>query len=259
MEEDLLLLRHSVFEAGKIALGYFGQSPETMTKNDGSPVSEADLAVDNYLKQQLISSRKSYGWLSEETEDNPERLNLENVWIVDPIDGTRAFIQQKQEWTISVALVCGAQPVLAMVYNPVTKELYEAVSGQGARLNGSIIKVSENNELRDCALIAPGKIRSRLQEEQGLALKPPKSVNSIAYRMCLVSCGRVDGLLAKAGSCDWDIAAADLIVREAGGYLTSFLGERLKFNQADVRHNNVLASNDNLHNKLLKMCKNVSF
>ncbi len=259
LEDDFSHLKRSVREAGKIALGYFGQSPETMVKSDGSPVSEADLAVDNYLKVELASGRKSYGWLSEETEDNSNRLGQETIWVVDPIDGTKAFINHRPEWTISAALVSGNEPVLAVVYNPVTEEMYDAVTGQGAFLNGRRIEVSKKRDVMGCTLMAPKKILNKLEEGHGLSLTHPKYVNSIAYRLCLLSCGKTDGMMARSGSCDWDIAAADLIVREAGGNITTFQGQAVKYNKEDVRHGNLLVTNDLLHNKLLEICDNLSF
>ncbi len=259
LEEDFSLLKQATLEAGKIALGYFGQAPEIITKKDGSPVSEADLAVDNYLKQALLSQRVSYGWLSEETEDNSKRLEQEKIWVVDPIDGTKAFIQHKSEWTISAALISKNTPVLAVVYNPATEEIFEAIIGQGARLNGREIRVSATPEVHESTLMAPKKILGKLNDEQGLSLTRPKFVNSVAYRMCLLSCGKSDGLLTRIGCCDWDIAAAELIIREAGGNVTTFQGQKLEFNKADVRHGNVLATNNILHNNLLKICENISF
>jgi myo-inositol-1(or 4)-monophosphatase len=126
LSDDRRILHEAVENAGRLALGFFGGIVRQTNKADGTPVSEADLAVDAYLKSTLLAARPAYGWLSEETDDDPARLDAARVWIVDPIDGTTSFLEGTDEWTVSVALVERGRPVLAAVANPPRGELYEA-------------------------------------------------------------------------------------------------------------------------------------
>ncbi len=156
LKEDFSLLQRAVRAAGKLALGYFRKELSVSRKLDGSEVSEADLAVDAALNLNLIGERPDYGWLSEESEDNPERLERRLVWMVDPIDGTNAFLRHIPEWTVSAGLVQEGKPVLGIVYNPATEEFFHAIRGQGAYLNGKPIKVSGRSELEGALFIASG-------------------------------------------------------------------------------------------------------
>ncbi len=143
LEEDYALLKTAARDAGELALTYFRQQILVNRKADGSEVSEADLAVDTALKLDLLTRRPDYGWLSEETEDNPERLKHRRVWMVDPIDGTNAFLRHVAEWTVSVALVEDGVPVLGVVFNPATQEFFHAMRGKGAFLNDAPIAASD--------------------------------------------------------------------------------------------------------------------
>ena len=251
LDRDHSLLKDAILKAGDIALGYFQKSPASSIKKDGSPVSEADFAVNEYLKQRLLLDRKDYGWLSEESEDNTSRLDKHNVWVIDPIDGTRAFINGKSEWTISGTLVSNGLPVLATVYNPVTDECFDSILGRKTKLNGVEITTSQTQELQDCTLIPPSKSDKNTQSFA------KKWVSSIAYRLCLLSSGRVDAVITKAGAYDWDIAAAHLILQNAGGRLTCLENQNLSFNNPCVRHGSLLATNGLLHTKLLNYCSKI--
>ena len=147
LDENFALLKAAVQAAGKLAHGYFRRELQVQTKRDGTEVSEADLAVDALLKGTLLAGRPNYGWLSEETEDDPNRLDQRFVWMVDPIDGTNAFLRHIPEWTISAALVQEGKPVIGMVYNPATSEFFHAMKGRGAFLNVKPIQVSGRDKL----------------------------------------------------------------------------------------------------------------
>ncbi len=252
---DINRLHDAVREAGKIALSYFGQSPRTEKKPDGSEVSEADLAVDALLKRRLLDGNPGDGWLSEESEDDPARFDCKRVWIVDPIDGTQAFIKEVPEWTISAALIVDDKPVLAAVYNPVKEEFFEATLGMGARLNGQKITVGERQDITKARVITN---QSTLRKA-GLSDKAHNAevlwVNSIAYRLCLVASGWADATFSFSGKNEWDIAAADLIVYEAGGTVTDKLGQTYTYNAPMPRHSGVIAANSRLHEALLDAIK----
>ncbi len=134
--EDFELLRSAAQEAGRVALSYFGRTIEKHKKADGSAVTEADHAVDALVAERLRVSRPDYGWLSEESAEHGSRLEARRVWVVDPIDGTRAFIAGRDDWTVALALVEDGAPTLAAVVNPLRGETYEARAGGGAFLNG---------------------------------------------------------------------------------------------------------------------------
>src|SRR5689334_23035127 len=110
----------------------FRKNVRRWTKPDGSPVTEADVAVDALLRQRLQTGQSGYGWLSEETVDNEDRLRCDKVWIADPIDGTRSFMKGGDKWCVAVALIVSARPVAAAIYQPVRNELFSAVAGEGA-------------------------------------------------------------------------------------------------------------------------------
>jgi myo-inositol-1(or 4)-monophosphatase len=250
-QADLDQLLSAVREAGALAMSYFGQSPRSELKADGTSVSEADLAVDALLKERLHATNSAYGWLSEESEDDLIRLTKSRVWIVDPIDGTRAFLKSKPEWTICAGLVEDGHSLLAAVYNPATEEFFHAVRGGGAFLNGTRISVREPVDLEGCCLAAS---RTQLHSKQWASPWPELEtiwVNSIAYRLALVAAGKCDGTISLSGKSDWDIAAAHLLVDEAGGIVTTHDASPLVYNLENPRHSSVVSAGPALHTALI--------
>jgi myo-inositol-1(or 4)-monophosphatase len=251
LDADLALLRNAVRNAGALALEFFGKNPASRRKPDGTEVSEADLAVDNSLREALLGSRPGYGWLSEETEDDTSRLNRERVWVVDPIDGTRAFLREKPEWTISAGLVERGKPVIGIVYNPATAEFFEASRGGGARLDGRSICVSDPVPLTECCLVSSQKLFQRDIWDVKWPPVETRWVNSIAYRLALVAAGKCDGTLSLSPKNDWDLAAAHLLVQEAGGRITTHSGDSIRYNGASTRQRSVIAAGVSLHTEIL--------
>jgi myo-inositol-1(or 4)-monophosphatase len=251
LEQDHALLLETVREGGALALSYFHDGVKHWKKGPDNPVSEADHAVDDLLREKLCAAQPTYGWLSEETEDDPTRLDCNSVWVVDPIDGTRAFIEQREEFTVCAALVRNGRPVAGAVYNPATEEFYDALLGGGARLNGKPIHVSAATDFEGARLLT-----GRYIFQQARAGEKPRNVtlhmvNSIAYRMCFVAEGRYDACISLSGKCDWDIAAAELILAEAGGINTNSHGQDFKYNQTDTRHKSVISAGPALHAHIL--------
>ncbi len=257
--QDHCLMKDAVKSAGSLALKYFGNTPFCERKQDGSLISEADIAIDRYLKDTLLSERKDYGWLSEETEEDFSRFYKEKIWVIDPIDGTRAFLENKPEWTISAALLNSEGPLCSAIYNPVTEEFFEAELGRGAKLNNQQIFVSDIDDLGKSTVIIPQKAMKFFENQKELQTSNKLWVNSIAYRLCLLSAGKADAVLCRSGSFDWDIAGAALIVHEAGGKVTTFQNQKPTFNQNSPRHNNLVISNNVLHQQLLKICRDIEF
>lgn len=241
-EDDLELLRATAVAAGIIASGYFRRDIKSWTKGNASPVSEADIIVDRYLAASLLTARPAYGWLSEETADNPSRLDCDRVFIVDPIDGTRAFLQGEDCWTVCLAVVEKGVPVAGVVYAPARNEMYEASLGGGARLNGEPLE--RHRRAGSPPLIpAPGAVHQELQEGGLLYTRGPM-YPSLAYRLLQVATGKLDAAVARRGSQDWDIAAAAVILKEAGHDLADVCSGFPQFNRRDVRHGALAALSD---------------
>jgi len=252
IKDDLALMRQTTREAGELALGFFGdQSNSAWRKEDGSSVSDADIAVDHLLRERLLADRPDYGWLSEETEDDQKRLKKRHVWIVDPIDGTRAFLNNKPHWLVSVALVVDGEVQLGCLYNPVSDEFFEAQKGKGAFLNGKRMLIDGQKEIEGATIIAaPGRLAGKIWPQPWPDVNS-FMVNSVAYRMALVASNRADAMLALSGKSDWDLAAADLIVREAGGKVSDHKGNDFAFNRKNTRHQSVLVANPYLYEQML--------
>lgn len=252
LDADHRLLCAAVREAGALALSYFGSDVAHWKKAGDSPVSEADLAVDRLLHDQLLSARPDYGWLSEETADDRRRLACRDVFIIDPIDGTRAFLKGKPHFTVCAALVRDGRPVAAAVYNPALDQFFDAIAGGGSRLNGAPIRVSSRAALPGCRMAS----HAPMFKHPAWSLPWPDMEvierNSVAYRLALVASGEVDAALALSGKSDWDIAAAELIVAEAGGTFTRHDGRAFVYNGDSTRHPSVMAANPALHAKLLE-------
>lgn len=241
--DDLELLRSSAVTAGIIALGYFRRELRTWTKDQGSPVSEADIVLDDFLRAALGRARPDYGWLSEESVDNPERLSRKRVFVVDPIDGTRGFIKGEDSWCVCLAVVEDGVAVAGVVYAPARDEMYEASIDGGSRLNGKPI-LHRRPPGRHAPLIpAPGAVHHELQEA-GLNYTRGPHYPSLAYRLVQVATGTLDAAVARRGAHDWDIAAAAVILEQSGIALIDVCTETLRFNKADVRHGALAAAGE---------------
>jgi len=240
-------LADTVREAGDIALRTFRRPLRQWTKGASSPVSEADLAVDDFLRQRLGSLTPGAAWLSEETEDDAARLDAETVWIVDPIDGTRAYIAGQSDWTISAALTVRGRPVLAAVFAPAMQELFLAGVGAGATRNGAPMSATDGSTLAQARVAGPER-RLALLAPFGIVAEP--KVHALALRITFVAQGRLDVALGGPNSNDWDLAAADLLVHEARGVLTSLAGETPLYNRPKPKHSALFAAGRARHQAL---------
>jgi len=233
--EDRELLRTSAVTAGIIAAGYFRRDLKTWTKDGASPVSEADIVLDNYLHNALTSARPGYGWLSEESVDDPIRLQHRRVFIVDPIDGTRGFIRGDDSWTVSLAVVEDGVPIAGVVYAPARDEMYDAALGLGARFNGQPLTRQRHPGRTSPLIPAPGAVHQELQAA-GFEYTRGPYFPSLAYQLVQVATGRLDAGVARRGARDWDIAGAACILKEAGlGFEDVCIGA-LRFNRPEIRH-----------------------
>jgi myo-inositol-1(or 4)-monophosphatase len=237
--------------AGEIAMTYFRPGAVTSAgishKPGGSPVTEADFAVDRFLKQRLESLVPEAGWLSEETEDTPARLSKNLVFVVDPIDGTRGFVSGRKTWSIAVALVEDGRPLFGIVHAPALGETYVAVRGAGARLNDKVIEVSKLPAIGATARVAAPVVLAKRLHELGLHFDLQPKISSLALRIAAVASGALDAGFASENAHDWDIAAADLILHEAGGRLASLDGRAIIYNRRDTRHGLLTATPAQIH------------
>jgi myo-inositol-1(or 4)-monophosphatase len=242
-----------VREAGALALQTFRGQLKSWIKGKSSPVSEADLAVDALLRERLLTILDA-GWLSEETEDDPARLQRTDVWVVDPIDGTRAYLAGLPDWAISVALVNAGRPVVAALYAPVTDELFLSIAGTGATLNGVPIKASKGDQIADAKFSGPKRRLESLATIEPAIQTMPR-VPSLALRLARVATGALDGAFAGPDSHDWDLAAADLLVHEAGGLISTVTGQPLVYNRPNPVHDALLAAGRARHAVLLSLIR----
>ena len=236
--------------AGALALTYFRANPRSWEKRAGDPVSEADIAVNDLLRDRLDRTCPDYAWLSEESEDDLARVNADTVWIVDPIDGTSAFLDGQAEFTVAVALANLGEPVSAAVYNPATEEFWEATKGGGCRLNNEIVHVSEHATCAGARLLTRRRSLQRAHDPEIFTDVETADPRSIAYRLALVAAGRFDGVVSLNGKSDWDLAAADLLVTEAGGCVTTTTGQPFRYNRESIRQQTCIAANPALHTAL---------
>ncbi|MFY0693278.1 MAG: 3'(2'),5'-bisphosphate nucleotidase CysQ [Paracoccaceae bacterium] len=248
--DDLTLLVEAARASGTIAKRFFKAAPEVWDKDDNAgPVTEADLAIDEMLRCELTAARPDYGWLSEETEDNPERLSREKVFIVDPIDGTRAFIAGESNFSHSLAIAQNGRITAAAVYLPIKDKLYAATADGPSTLNGEPIRAS-SAPVEGARMLAA---RSNLDPEHWKGSVPPVVRHfrpSLAYRLCLVADGKFDAMLTLRDCWEWDIAAGDLIVRQAGGQVTDRFDDALMFNSPGAKTKGCHAAGQALHAEL---------
>jgi myo-inositol-1(or 4)-monophosphatase len=242
----------AVRSAGALALEASRKPLKTWTKGHDSPVSEVDIAVDALLKERLTAIMPDTGWLSEETEDDPARLVAHRVWIVDPIDGTRAFIAGRPDWTISVALVEGGRPIVAALHAPASEELFLAVADGGVTRNGHAIRASTGEGLSGVRVSGPKRFVDEVVAAAPDAVVVPR-VHSLALRLARVADATLDVAFAGGNSHDWDLAAADLLVHEAGGLLTTLAGATLSYNGAVPTHGTLVAAGRARHRALSRL------
>ena len=241
-------------DAGALAARTFQTSVKNWTKHGGSPVSDADIAVDNFLRERLKQIAPDCGWLSEESEDDLARLHARRIWVVDPIDGTRAYLSGRTDWSVSVALVESGRPVFAAVFAPMQETLYLASAGDGTMLNGSAVTASAGSGFEGIRAAGPKPMLERLAKAAPNLIAEPK-VFSLALRISRVAAGTLDLSFASSNSHDWDLAAADLLVHEAGGALTTFAGQKLIYNRADPLHGALVAAGRARHEAFLALLR----
>jgi myo-inositol-1(or 4)-monophosphatase len=257
LTQDAALLKETVREAGALALSLFRTELKNWIKGASSPVSEADIRVNDLIETRLRSATPAYGWLSEESADDEERLGKPLVWIVDPIDGTRGYLAGREDWCVSVALVENASPVLAAVFAPASDEFFFAVRGQGAACNDSAISATAGTNLDFSRVAGPKPLVEQLSQSSDEIVLHPR-IGSLALRLCQVAQGKLDAAFAGGQSRDWDLAAANLIVQEANGSMTALSGEAISYNRREVTHGVLVAAGRDRHARIVEQFRSRS-
>ncbi len=250
--DDLVLLIETARSAGAIAKEYFEKgNTKCWNKSENHPVTEADIAVNDYLEAHLQKARPSYGWLSEETKDDASRHKSARSFIIDPIDGTRAFMDGKPHFTICLAVIEDGKSQAGVVFNPMTDEMFDAVLGGGARLNGAPIKPNDCRAIKDCSMIGyPRKFKRLGWPDMRVSIR-----NSMAYRIVMVAAGLRDATVSFTPKSDWDLAAASIIAAEAGATITDLDNKLFVFSKDTVTENGVICASPHLHTLLLEQIK----
>lgn len=230
---DIDLLRSAAEEAGIIALSFFRKNPKSWIKGRASSVSEADMAVDAYLKEALLAARPDHGWLSEETADTAERLGKKRIFVVDPIDGTKGYLEGNENWCIALAIIEDDSPIAGVVHAPALAKTYYAERGAGAFCNGRKLDSSTENRSKElpCAGVPKDERWSAF-----LSCKRAPFVPSLALRLVRVASGELGAAFSRPNAYDWDIAGAHLIIEEAGGLFIDATGRIPLYNRKALTH-----------------------
>ena len=258
---DLELALSAAREAGQAAMEWFRASAEVRFKGPDQPLTDADLAADRILADRLLGSRPDDGWLSEESARDDHRLERERVWVVDPIDGTRSFVEGYREFGVSVALVRENEPVLGVIYNPARDEVVWAIRGAGARrarhwhgaIAGEPIRVAAAAPGERPALLASRTEIGRGELEPLAAEWTLRPLGSTAYKLATLAHGAAHGYLSRGPKSEWDVAAGAVIVEEAGGRVTDLRGRPLRFNERAPHVEGVVAGGPAVHRRLLEL------
>ena len=231
MDSDLKLAINASFKAGEIIMQYYCADYEIKEKGYHNPVTTADNEADSYLKSTLMSARPQYGWLSEETVDSKRRLSKEKVWIVDPLDGTKEFIEGVPQFVVSIALVEKGTPIIGVLHNPVTKETFHAVKGKGTYLDDNVYRCSIKDSTTDMLILnSRSETRKGLWEPYKQYFKELKPIGSVAYKMGLTATGKADIFVTLRPKNEWDVCAGTCLINEAGGKVIDLNGKELTFN-----------------------------
>ena len=248
-DEFINMIFEAMIKAGKIALRFQNNNLQVRYKSAYQPVTEADLQINNFLRDFCRKKTPDFGWVSEESNDDNSRKSCDYFWCLDPIDGTRSYIEKKPAYTISLALIRKKNPILGFVYNPETKEFFHATENSYAFCNNRKISVSKKENLEKLT-IAISSSEKKQFDLHDINIKKLLKIGSIAYKIALVAKGTIDVTLSFTKKNDWDLAAAILILNKAGGLCTTITGKNIEFNSNDLKISSVLSSNKIIHNKL---------
>ena len=257
MTEDLKLLAETALAAGDLALKLRDAGLTVERKEGGSPVTNGDLAANDLIKTRLRAARPDYGWLSEETPDSVERLSKSRVFVIDPIDGTTSYMKGRDYWSVCIAVIEDGKPIAGVVFAPSLRELYQAAKGEGARMNGAPIHASRRIDVEGCSMLGDTALFAHKDWPVPWPSMQVESRNSVAYRVALVAAGVFDACVAISRKHDWDVAAADIIVSEAGGLATDHKGQSYVYNRPLPQQASLVCAGPALHPLLLERVSHI--
>ena len=254
LTRELKLAKKAAREAGEILRVYWKRGGlKVGSKGHDNPVTQADLEADSAIKKALRDPFPSYGWLSEETVDNDDRLQCRRVWIVDPLDGTKEFINGIPEFSVAIALIEDGVPILGVTYNPIKREMYSSARGVGCHLNSHRVRVTRTRTLKRATVLASRSETARGEWQVFHWTMKVSPTGSVAYKLAIVAAGKADATFTRSPKSEWDIASGAALVVEAGGTITDAVGRALRFNKRDVKLAGLIADNGILHEQLVKI------
>ncbi|MBI2339796.1 MAG: 3'(2'),5'-bisphosphate nucleotidase CysQ [Deltaproteobacteria bacterium] len=255
LEKEYAVAIEAAKKAGQVIAGYFGRQYTVTQKGQDQPVTDADREANRVIHETILSEFPDDGWLSEETKDDAIRLKKKRVWIVDPLDGTKEFIAKIQEFAVSIALVIEGAPVVGVLNNPMTGELYTGRRGEGAYLNRRRLRVSSTKELAGAVLLASRSEIGRGEWHKYTGKFMIRVSGGMACKMALVAGGEADGSFSLQPKNEWDFAAGVLLIEEAGGIVTDVAGQPFAFNKQNPRSPNIVHGNPFIHKKLIELLR----
>ena len=251
LERELKLAIEAARAAGKILSRYWkSRAYELGLKGRDNPVTSADFEADSAIKQILRSNFPDYGWLSEETADDRARLKARRVWIVDPLDGTKEFINRVPEFCVAIALVEDGVPILGVTYNPIRRELFWAARGLGCHLGRRRVRVKRTRTLRRAKVLASRSETARGEWRPFDGVVRVSPTGSVAYKLAMVAAGKGDATFTRSPKSEWDVASGAALIAEAGGMMTDLEGKPVRFNRPSVKLHGLIASNGIIHDRL---------
>lgn len=255
MQELLKLSEFAIKEASNVILKYYNSSYEVKMKGIGNPVTDADIAVDDILKEILLKETPEFGWLSEETRDSKSRLSKDMVWVIDPIDGTKEFVEGIPNFVISIGLVQMGIPVLGFIYNPISKELFSGYKNNGVKLNGQNCAISSKIKFNQMSMLnSRSETRAGLWESYQEYFYELIPIGSIAYKLAMVAANQADIVASLKPKNEWDICAGHCLINESGGKLVSSLGIEITYNNPNTLISpGLIAGNHDTVNKMLEL------
>ncbi len=253
---ELKLARKAALAAGAILRGYWNdRSFKVGSKGRDNPVTTADMEADSAIKKILRAGFPDYGWLSEETADDRERLAARRVWIVDPLDGTKEFINRVPEFCVAIALAEEGAPILGVTYNPIRRQLFWAARGLGCHLGPRRARVTRTRTLGRASVLASRSEVARGEWQVFERIMGVTPMGSVAYKLAMVAAGKGDATFTRSPKSEWDIASGAALIAEAGGKMTDIEGHEVRFNQRSVKRHGLIASNGILHDDLRKLAR----
>ncbi len=253
MEKEKEYAVRAARAAGEIIRSFYEETYTVAEKGHDSPVTPADLQANHKIHEILQGAFPDYGWLSEETVDSPERLSCRRVWVVDPMDGTKEFVQKIPEFSVSIALVEDGSPVIGVAYNPIRNQLFFAGRGQGVWQDDKKVCVSTTSSLAGATVLASRSEHKRGEWERFKSLFRVIPTGSAAYKFALVAAGNADATFTLVPKNEWDLCAGALLVEEAGGKVTDLDGRPIIYNRKETLLRGVIASNGLLHQQILDL------